>query len=335
MTLSIPIHQSITLPDRWQACKTPQELSYWLIAKFETFEADVEAAAAAAAEASHEAQTALEAAQAAAADATQALNAISNLDAQVVQLNARVTSLSADLTAAEGNITTLTARITTAETDIANLNGRVDQVEFDIGQAQTDINAVGTIAQNNQREIGTDDTAGTIKGRLTELESTGDKKLYRHMVRVTFSGIEIEWPNGYYNVKGYISGRFFVEALNASNVAIRNIGALSSMLPENGGVIASGVGFAENSVNVGESSTDPMSWNVIFTRARKVQNGTSVTVDWVPLFSAVDRQWGARTEPAEYQYKACESYTNYPSTVIPSGDPVWEVYDVVEEITFA
>lgn len=182
MTLSIPIKQQITLPDAWQACRTPQELSYWLIAKFETFEADVEAAAAAAAEASHEAQTALVAAQAAAADATQALNAISNLDAQVVQLNARVTSLSSDLTAAEGNITALAARMATAETDIDGLDSRVGQTEFDIGQAQTDINAVGTIAQNNQREIGTDETAGTIKGRITALENAEGVKLYRHKI---------------------------------------------------------------------------------------------------------------------------------------------------------
>ena len=193
MTLSIPIHQSITLPDRWQACKTPQELSYWLIAKFETFEADVEAAAAAAAEASHEAQTALAAAQAAAADATQALNAISNLDAQVVQLNARVTALSADLTAAEGNITALIARMTTAEADIDSLESRVGQAEYDIGQAQTDINAVGTIAQNNQREIGADGTPGTIKGRLTGLESAGNKKLYKHYLqfRISVSGLTL------------------------------------------------------------------------------------------------------------------------------------------------
>ena len=162
MTLSIPIHQSITLPDRWQACKTPQELSYWLIAKFETFEADVEAAAA-------------------------------NLDAQVVQLNARVTALSADLTAAEGNITALIARMTTAEADIDSLESRVGQAEYDIGQAQTDINAVGTIAQNNQREIGADGTPGTIKGRLTGLESAGNKKLYKHYLqfRISVSGLTL------------------------------------------------------------------------------------------------------------------------------------------------
>lgn len=34
MQLNIPVHQTITLPDAWQACRTPQELSYWLIAKF-------------------------------------------------------------------------------------------------------------------------------------------------------------------------------------------------------------------------------------------------------------------------------------------------------------
>lgn len=162
MTLSIPIKQQITLPDAWQACRTPQELSYWLIAKLETFEADVEAAAAAAAEASHEAQTALAAAQAAATDATHALNAISNLDAQVVQLNARVTSLSADLTAAEGNITALTARMTTAEADIDSLESRVGQAEFDIGQAQTDINAVGASVQVLERGIAYQTTAPTV-----------------------------------------------------------------------------------------------------------------------------------------------------------------------------
>lgn len=37
LNLNIPITQTLTLPDNWQACKTPQELSYWIIAKFEGF----------------------------------------------------------------------------------------------------------------------------------------------------------------------------------------------------------------------------------------------------------------------------------------------------------
>ena len=45
-TLSIPIHQTITLPDEWQACRTPQELSYWLISQFDEFEHEVETLAA-------------------------------------------------------------------------------------------------------------------------------------------------------------------------------------------------------------------------------------------------------------------------------------------------
>lgn len=42
MTLKIPVRQQITLPDAWQECLTPQELSYWLIAKFEQFESAYE-----------------------------------------------------------------------------------------------------------------------------------------------------------------------------------------------------------------------------------------------------------------------------------------------------
>lgn len=41
LTLKIPVRQQITLPDNWQECLTPQELSYWLIAKFETMGGDL------------------------------------------------------------------------------------------------------------------------------------------------------------------------------------------------------------------------------------------------------------------------------------------------------
>ena len=169
MTLSIPIKQQITLPDAWQACRTPQELSYWLIAKFETFEADVEAAAAAAAEASNQAQTALATAQAAGDEAVRALNAISNLDAQVVQLSARVTSLSSDLTAAEGNITALTARMTTAETNISNLDNAVNvgipyefaSVNNRLGNLETNV----TVLQSQRLQTG---IAGLLRQQLAK-----------------------------------------------------------------------------------------------------------------------------------------------------------------------
>lgn len=42
MQLNIPVHQTITLPDAWQACKTPQELSYWLIAKLDGIQTDID-----------------------------------------------------------------------------------------------------------------------------------------------------------------------------------------------------------------------------------------------------------------------------------------------------
>ena len=276
MTLSIPIHQSITLPDRWQACKTPQELSYWLIAKFETFEADVEAAAAAAAEASHEAQTALAAAQAAAADATQALNAISNLDAQVVQLSARVTSLAADITAAEGNITALTARMVTTEADIDSLESRVGQTEFDIGQAQTDINAVGTIAQNNQREIGTDETAGTIKGRLTELENGGisGKKLIRHMVRIRFSNCPFSTTDALAHgadIQGKASGVVYVNIFNDSDAKLQTFQTLAAAIPADGGVQATGYLLFDNSDSALVTGWPEMYYKAIAVRVRSYE----------------------------------------------------------------
>lgn len=177
ITLSIPIKQQITLPDAWQACRTPQELSYWLIAKFETFADDVQNAVELAGQAGNDAATALATAQQAAADAASALSTISNLDAQVVQLNARVTSLAADITAAEGDITALAARVTTAEGDIDSLEDRVSQNEFDIGQNAGNISAIGT-------DIGTDTTAGTIKGRITALEG---KKLYLHRLYISLT----------------------------------------------------------------------------------------------------------------------------------------------------
>lgn len=35
LTVKAPIQITLTLPENWQECKTPQELAYWLIARFD------------------------------------------------------------------------------------------------------------------------------------------------------------------------------------------------------------------------------------------------------------------------------------------------------------
>lgn len=35
LTIKAPVQITLTLPENWQECKTPQELAYWLIARFD------------------------------------------------------------------------------------------------------------------------------------------------------------------------------------------------------------------------------------------------------------------------------------------------------------
>lgn len=175
MTLSIPIHQTMTLPDNWQACKTPQELSYWLIAKFETFEA-----------------------------------AIIDLNAQITQLDGRITANSADITALQqsvteletlfdrvdqlefdlsqaiGDISAIGTRVTALETSVGSINTQITQLDGRVTSNTTNINAIGAtvqthetrivnaetqIAQLDQRVAGNTASINGLQGRVTALEA--------------------------------------------------------------------------------------------------------------------------------------------------------------------
>ena len=102
-TLSIPIRQTITLPDNWQACRTPQELSYWLIAQFEEFESDV----------------------------SDLETAVGSLEHDVGVLQGTVGDNSSGLVKAVNDLTT----------DVGNIDGRLVTVEGQINTPSTGLNA--------------------------------------------------------------------------------------------------------------------------------------------------------------------------------------------------
>ncbi len=91
MTLNIPVHQTITLPDDWQACRTPQELSYWLIAKLDGIQADI-------------------------TNLTELTGEIPELKQNVVTLQTSVDGLSSRVAGLMKNILDLQSRMDTVET---------------------------------------------------------------------------------------------------------------------------------------------------------------------------------------------------------------------------
>ena len=168
MTLSIPIHQTMTLPDNWQACKTPQELSYWLIAKFETFEA-----------------------------------AISDLNTQITQLDSRITDNAADITALQqsvteletlfdrvdqlefdlnqaiGDISAIGTRVTALETGVSNINTQITQLDGRVTSNTTNISAINTRVQTLETGVSNintqitqlDQRVGSNTTNITDLQS--------------------------------------------------------------------------------------------------------------------------------------------------------------------
>ena len=94
MNLNIPITQTITLPDSWQACKTPQELSYWIIAKFDNFTTQF----------------------------TEINNAMSALQSMIETNTNNIATNDAEITGIKNTLTSINSDIETLRTDYNTLN---------------------------------------------------------------------------------------------------------------------------------------------------------------------------------------------------------------------
>lgn len=210
MTLSIPIHQTMTLPDNWQACKTPQELSYWLIAKFEAFEAAVidlntqitqldgritanAADITALQQSVTELNTLFDRVEQLEFDLNQALGDISAIGTRVAALETSVGSIGTQITQLDGRVTSNTTninaiggRVSTLETGVSNINTQLTQLDGRVTSNTTNINAIGATVQTHETRIGNAETQITqldqrvagntvditsLKSRVTALEA--------------------------------------------------------------------------------------------------------------------------------------------------------------------
>lgn len=118
LTLQIPVRQQITLPDDWQECLTPQELSYWLIAKFEGFE-----------------------------------NAVENVNSQFTDIDTRINRLIADHSTYDRDLNRLSNQIQTVQSQATATADAVDSLDSQvstISQAQT---AMGAEVEQNTQDV--------------------------------------------------------------------------------------------------------------------------------------------------------------------------------------
>ena len=147
-TLSIPIRQTITLPDDWQACRTPQELSYWLISQFDEFEHEVETLAASV--------TALQ------GDLATAEDNISNIDARLVVVEGLISNPT------DGILATLAA-LTAAD---AEINAHLDDTDHNVSSNAAGIAQLNTdVAAINAEITSIHDTLITYGSDISDLDA--------------------------------------------------------------------------------------------------------------------------------------------------------------------
>ena len=137
-TLSIPIHQSITLPDNWQACRTPQELSYWLIARLYELQTEVD-----------ELESTVE------TDVSGLRSDLTTLESTVSGIGYELASVTNRVTATEGDVTALTARVTSAEDAIIAVNSALETIDQDITDLQDDVSFLMNTVSNHGTQITT------------------------------------------------------------------------------------------------------------------------------------------------------------------------------------
>ena len=186
-TLSIPIRQTITLPDDWQACRTPQELSYWLIAQFEEFESDVSDLQTAVGNLEHDVGVL----QSVVGDNSSGLvKAVNDLQTDLGNVDGRLVTV-------EGQINTpstgLNARVGALETTVGDSNSGLVK---DVAQLLTDFSGLSyDVASLNS----TVNTAGTgLVDRVGALETTIDTPVTGLSAKVTDLEAEAEYS---YNVE--------------------------------------------------------------------------------------------------------------------------------------
>ena len=164
MNLNIPITQTITLPDSWQACKTPQELSYWIIAKFDNFTTQFT-----------EINNAMSALQSMIETNT---NNIATNDAEIAEIKNTLTSINSNIATLQTDYNTLNTDLTALYGQHQQLSNKVAGMEdavLDLPGIKNNISELQTNVANNSTSIDTINTDNVtrdqnIQGLLTVIK---------------------------------------------------------------------------------------------------------------------------------------------------------------------
>ena len=136
LNLNIPITQTLTLPDNWQACKTPQELSYWIIAKFEGFTSSLTDINNALSQLSSMVETNTDNIATNDAEIAEIKTSIANINTTLGEINTSIESINSDYGLLHSNYMAMNNRLATVE-DVA---GDIPTIKNDVTKLQTNVN---------------------------------------------------------------------------------------------------------------------------------------------------------------------------------------------------
>ena len=142
LNLNIPITQTLTLPDSWQACKTPQELSYWIIAKFEGFTSSISEINSALTGLGSMIETNTNNIATNDAEIAEIKTSIANINTTLGEINTSITSLNSDYSLLHSNYMAMNNRLATVE-DAAG----------DIPTIKNDITLLNNIVKSQGQDI--------------------------------------------------------------------------------------------------------------------------------------------------------------------------------------
>lgn len=170
MNLNIPITQTITLPDSWQACKTPQELSYWIIAKFDNFNTQFT-----------EINNAMSALQSMIETNT---DNIATNDAEIAEIKNTLTSINSDIKTLQTDYNTLNTDLTALYGQHQQLSNKVASMEdavLDLPGIKNDISELQTNVANNSASINTINTDNVNRDKNVQELVKNVQGLFRNL----------------------------------------------------------------------------------------------------------------------------------------------------------
>lgn len=156
LNLNIPITQTLTLPDNWQACKTPQELSYWIIAKFEGFTSSISEINSALTELRSMIETNTGNIATNDAEIAEIKTSIANINTTIGEINTSIETLNNDYGLLHSNYMTMNNRLATVEDvagDIPTIKNDISELQTNVASNNESINTINTDNVNRDQNI--------------------------------------------------------------------------------------------------------------------------------------------------------------------------------------